>query len=292
MSIIPDLVKQDELLLANSLISTTGMIAAGIGLGIGGILVDKIGPKGGFYIDAVSFFISAILIFLIVRKIHLPRYKLSNISKEIVEVIQKSVATEIKEGLLYLFKLKNVREVVILWFILWAGLGSVYIVAIVFVQEMLKSMTGALGILATCLCAGLFFGSMLYGRFGHNISTYKAIFVSLISGGITLGLFATAISLYPSFPLAIILSSILGITLAPITIAANTLIHKCVDENMLGRSFASLEIFGHLAFVIFMLLAAKLAEFIPDLNILITVSVIFCLIGIIGLIKNWKVKYA
>ncbi|MFA5315425.1 MAG: MFS transporter, partial [Candidatus Omnitrophota bacterium] len=46
MSIIPDLVKADDLLLANSLVNTTGMVAAMLGFGLGGILVGMVGAQG------------------------------------------------------------------------------------------------------------------------------------------------------------------------------------------------------------------------------------------------------
>lgn len=290
MSIIPDIVKKEELLIANSLISTTGMIAAGIGLGLGGLIVDFLGPRGGFFLDAATFFISSTLIFFIVRKSSLPRYKITNVSKEIIEVVKKSVMSEIKDGLLYLFKLKQMKAVVAVWFILWAGLGSVYIVSIVFVQEALNSMTGILGLLATILCIGLFVGTIFYGKFGQGIPTFKAIFYSLTTAGIVLGAFASTLEVYPSFLIASILAFMLGFAISPITIVSNTLIHQFADEKMLGRTFTSLEITGHLAFLIFMLISAKIAENVARVNILIAVSIIFSIIGIFGIIKQGRSK--
>jgi predicted MFS family arabinose efflux permease len=65
MSIIPDLVEKKDLLMANSLVHTTGMIAAILGFGISGVLVEWMGAKSGFYLDSSSFLISGALIFLI-----------------------------------------------------------------------------------------------------------------------------------------------------------------------------------------------------------------------------------
>ena len=55
LSIIPDLVEKKDLLIANSLVNTTGMIAAILGFGISGVLVQWLGAKGGFYLDSLSF---------------------------------------------------------------------------------------------------------------------------------------------------------------------------------------------------------------------------------------------
>ena len=59
MSIVPLLVEEDQIFLANSLVSTTAMIAAVLGLGLGGFIVEKYGIKTAFIVDALTFFISS-----------------------------------------------------------------------------------------------------------------------------------------------------------------------------------------------------------------------------------------
>ena len=48
MSFIPELVDQENLLIANSLMTTTGMIAFALGASLGGFLIEKLGPRSGF----------------------------------------------------------------------------------------------------------------------------------------------------------------------------------------------------------------------------------------------------
>ncbi|MCK4882313.1 MAG: MFS transporter, partial [Candidatus Omnitrophica bacterium] len=47
MSIIPDIVDKEHLITANSLVTTTGMIAAVLGLGLGGLMIEKLGARNG-----------------------------------------------------------------------------------------------------------------------------------------------------------------------------------------------------------------------------------------------------
>jgi MFS family permease len=100
LSIVPDLVNKKNLLIANSLVNITGMIAFILGSGISGLLVEWFGPENSFYMDALSFFISGTLIFFIAEKAA-PAIDLKRLGEEIVEVIKKSVIREIKEGVLY-----------------------------------------------------------------------------------------------------------------------------------------------------------------------------------------------
>ncbi len=290
LSIIPDLVEGKDLLIANSLINITGMIAAVFGFGIAGVVVEWLGPKGGFYLDSLSFFISAFLIFLIARKA-VSSVNIRELTSHIVEVIRKSVFQEIKEGIIYFVKNRDIRFTASIMFLLWSALGSVYIVLIVFVQNTLHSVTKDLGFLIMFLGAGLFLGSLIYGRFGQRLSHYKAIFASLILSGIMLAIFSMGVHKYPSFPIAAILVFILGLSISPIMIASTTLIHKVSDNQMMGKTFSSLEIVMHLAFLLFMFISSILAEHIPKLNILIVVSIAFIILGIINLIFSRKMPW-
>ncbi len=179
LSIIPDIVHKDKLLLANSLTSTTMMIATIIGFGFGGIIVGRLGAEGGFYVDSVTYFISAIMVSFVALKLkeaartRPPREKLR-------KIIKKTVLGDIKEGIMYLKGHKDIRMVANTMFFLMAGAGAIYIIIIVFVQETLGSSTEHLGYLAMFLGAGLFLGSITYGRFGARLSKRKVINFGLI----------------------------------------------------------------------------------------------------------------
>ncbi|MDD4909723.1 MAG: MFS transporter [Candidatus Omnitrophica bacterium] len=293
MSIVPDLVEKDDLLLANSLVNTTGMIAAIMGFGIGGIVVEWLGARGGFMIDAFSFFISALLVFLISKKVnsHIRRESIGQVSKEIVEVIRKSVMQEFVEGIKYFFTQKDLRFTANMMFLLMAALGSVYVVVIVFVQSALQSATRDLGFLIMFLGTGLFIGSILYGKFGGRFSQRKVIFTSLCVSGIVLVNFTLSLRIIPHFFLAAAFSLALGISVSPIMIACNTIIHRVSDNQMMGKIFSSLEIVMHLAFLLFMLISSFLAEKIDSVWILMVVGIILTITGISGLNMRRKIEW-
>jgi len=290
LSIVPDLVDKKDLLMANSLVNTTGMIAAILGFGISGVVVEWLGAKSGFYLDSLSFLISGTLIFLIIKKAK-AHFSLKKVSQEIVEVIRKSALQEIKEGILYFIRNKDIRFTSGVIFILWSALGAVYVVLIVFVQKTLNSATKDLGLLIMFLGTGLFLGSLVYGRFGQRLSQYKTIFASLILSGMMLVIFAITIENYPYFLIAAMLSFLLGAVISPITIASNTIIHNVSDNQMRGKIFSSLEIIMHLGFLLFMFISSILAERFSKSLILVIVGCIFSILGIINLIYHRKISW-
>jgi predicted MFS family arabinose efflux permease len=290
LSIVPELVVKKDLLIANSLVNTTGMIAAILGFGVSGVLVEWLGAQSGFFMNGLTFLVSASLIFLIAKKPRAP-LNLKEVGREIVEVISKSVVQEIKEGILYFMQKKDIRFTAGIMFILWSALGAAYVVLIVFVQKTLHSATKDLGLLIMFLGIGLFVGSLVYGRFGHRFSHYKIIFVSLILSGMMLICFALAINRYPYFKIAAVLSFLLGILVSPIMIASNTIIHKVSDNDMMGKIFSSLEIVAHLGFLLFMFISSLLAERIPHLYILTAVGCLISILGAINLVINRKIPW-
>jgi predicted MFS family arabinose efflux permease len=289
-AIIPDLVEKEDLLIANSLVNITGMIAAIFGFGISGIVVEWWGAKSGLYLDALSFFISAVFIFLIAKKASASG-GIRKVGQEIVEVIRKSVFQELKEGILYFFRKKSIGFAAAVIFVLWSALGAVYVVLIAFVQKTLHSATKDLGLLIMFLGIGLFLGSLIYGRFGQRLSHYKIIFFSLILSGIMLAVFALVIHNYPYFVVAAGLSFLLGLLIAPIMIASNTIVHSASDNAMMAKTFSSLEIIMHLGFLLFMFISSVLAERFSHTLVLTTVGILVALLGFVNLVFRRKIPW-
>ncbi|MFH1338743.1 MAG: MFS transporter [Candidatus Omnitrophota bacterium] len=290
LSIVPELVRKENLLVANSLVNITAMIAAILGFGIGGLVVEWLGVKGGFYLNSAGFFISGIFIFSISQR-KICYLKFTQLSKEIVEVIRKSVIQEIKDGVVYFIKQKDVRFTGAILFFLGGALGAVYVVMIVFVQKTLQSATKDLGLLIMFLGLGLFLGSLVYGRFGHRVSHFKAICFSLIVSGLILVIFVLSLASYPRFLLAACLAVALGLAVSPIIISCNTLIHNASHNQMMGRVFSSLDVLMHFSFIVFMFLSSFLAERIAPNAILITVACLFVLLGVINLVFHRKIPW-
>lgn len=288
MCIIPDLVDKKNLMMANSLITTTGMVAFVMGCSVGGFIVDRFGARTGFLIDAATFFISGLLVFIIPDQLKFNRFNRRAIMKagrEMIADFKKSIFTEMKEGIQYLVNHREIRFIIAMLFILLAAAGAIYVVIIVFIQQSFQSITKDLGILAVFLGSGLFIGAILYGRFGKRFIWYKTIFCCLIVGGFMVMLFAWAVQTYPSLKIATFLALGMGIVVGPIFIAANTMIHVVTDASMRGKVFSTLEIVIHFAFLAALFVSSTLSEFIPRIWILTGVGGIFILVGLLGFVR-------
>lgn len=285
MSIIPDLVGESHLLMANSLVSTTGMIAFVLGCALGGLLVDHYGARNGFIIDGCTFFISGLFVFSIdlSRRLKVSKDRILEAGREWAGPIRQSVWSELREGFRYLTRQRELRFIIGTLFILLAAAGGVYVVIIVFIQKSFGSVTKDLGFLAVYLGAGLFLGALVYGRWGKRFAWHKTIFFCLGAGGMMLTVFAAAVHYYPNLIVAAFLAFLMGLITGPIFIAANTVAHLVSDEKMRGKVFSALEVVIHFAFLTAMLVSSILSEWIAEVWILTGIGVIFSAVGLIGL---------
>ena len=292
MAIIPELVTKDKLLVANTLADTTHMVGNVLGLVVAGILVNIrfIGPIGGFYIDAGTFFVSAALIGMMAQKEFVTRVAEDlKVTRQALEnSIRRSIFGEIKEGIVYLKKYSEMHFIVYVFFLLMAGLGAISCVIIVFIQESFKTATLDLGLIGLFLVGGLLLGALLYGRLGQKVEKKEAILASFIATGIALILFTFFVRRYPNVLVSGLLSGLIGMAASPIMTSVNTLTHETMPEEARGRTFSSIEAVIHLAFIVFMFTAAYAAKYVDRFWILIAVGMIFSVCGLFGIVLRLK----
>jgi len=276
MAFLPHVVEKQDIFMANSLISNTATVAAALGLGLGGILVEKYGLVTAFSLDAATFFISGVAIFLISTKGRgeFLAKDILDIGKNVVASVKKSFLHELKEGIGYIFKAKETKYAFKIFFFLYSYIGALYIVFIRFIQNTLDSVTKDLGFAAVGLGAGIFLGSLAYGRIAHKFSVKKVINWAVLLSSFFIIFFVIFLTVYPLTIYAVLLSFVLGAIISPVSIGVTALIHRESDENLLGKIFSGLEFTSHFGFLIAMLCASKLADIFSPFTTIISVGII------------------
>jgi len=292
MAIIPELVQGKSLLLANSLFSVTAMIAAVVGFGLGGIIVERWGTKAAFMIDACTFFVSAICILSMqfVEKKQFHAKDILDMGRDAILKVKNSFIYETKEGIKYILKSKETLYAARVMFVLFASIGSLYTVFIVFLQHTLSTITMDIGWLAVGAGGGLFFGSLVYGKLGAKIPIKHVINVSMLLASAFLCFFAYALKANPNKTFAFYSCVFLGVLISPIVIAVNTLIHKESENNFWGRIFSYIEVVIHLAFLAFMFTASYLAEKTSPFTVIVGVGILILAFSTINILASLMIR--
>jgi len=246
-AIIPNLVAKGRILNANAVINFVSRAATFLGMLIGGIIVDwqiwhkLIGIAGwtaAFILDAVTFAVSALLLY--VMKVRLPE-----IPKVAEHLEPKGFLMLLKGGLLNMWrellhavhliiKVRNLGFAMATLVLMVIAGSVIYILVIPTVQQEMAWGTSGVGYLAAIGAVGLLFGAYLMGIFGHHFDLKTLMLVCFILVGGTLVVFP----LLTNFLFFAIACLICGTAISPVFIGQDTLIHRDADEFVRGRIFS------------------------------------------------------
>lgn len=298
MAFIPQIAKKSEIFTANTIVATTAISAAVFGVGAGGVIVDSLGLKPAFYLDAATFFASAVFIFFIKQKKekHFSPNDIVILGRDVVESMRKSFRKELVEGVKYILATDETKYAFRTFLFLFSYLGALSTVYIRFIQDTLgasSEQVSEVAFIVLAVGAGAFLGSLIYGRFGDKIPIKRVINCSTLISSFFLIFLVAWIQHSPKLFSAILLSSCLGILLSPVLVGVNSLIHNTSEKSFLGRIFGSIESISHLGFLVAMFTSSFLADKIYFLNpftLIISASVIGSVLSIFFMISDAQNK--
>jgi len=176
-AILPTLIRDDQLVRANALISALGTIGAIFSAWLGGILVDRVEAghfdlHWNYRIDAMTFLASAVLLLLMN-----PR-RMRATSRGAVE----SVWTPLREGFRYVGQHRRVLTLIGLATVFWAAAGVVVSVVPALVREVFGGRFSDAGLYRGLIGAGLASGAALMSVIGPSMPLQLRVLAGLAGG--------------------------------------------------------------------------------------------------------------
>jgi dTMP kinase len=272
-SSIPDLVGKEEVMTANSMMSTSTYLTMALGtmlatviLGIAALvyklpLVSSITSAQNFQhtfafiLDALTFAVSAMLIFTIA----LPRRYQGRMPR----IPAKQFWNDFKEGLKFMYENPLTRAILGVMIIGFIGGGSLYILGAPFAQQVLNSVGSKFTLILTFLLFGVVVGAALAPWLSRYFPVSKWFGRAVLGFGLAMLVFAF-IDIYV-LSLVVIFAG--GLILGYLLVTAYTLLHKNLSEDVRGRVFAAFQTIMRtcmlLSMGIFALIASGFNQLIP-----------------------------
>jgi 1-acyl-sn-glycerol-3-phosphate acyltransferase len=270
-ALLPTLVRDDQLVRANAMISAMGTIGAIFSGWLGGKLVDlavagHFGLVWNYRLDAITFGISAVLLgFLSLRAVRV-----------VPHAALTGVWTPIRAGFRYVRQHRRVLQMILLGTVFWGAGGVIISVVPAIVKEVFGGTFSDAGMYRGLIAAGLALGAALMTLLGPALPTPLAVLVGLFGGGVwVLGLDAAFVFKLGRFFSAFCLVMI-GAHGAALLISITVVIQRLVPDSRRGRVFGV----SDMATTGAMVLATGLlgVPHIPNLDLYIPF-----LLGVIGL---------
>lgn len=232
-ALLPTLIRSDQLVRANGLISGLGIIATMISVALSGYLADRYVPTFAFRIDAVTFLMSAVFLLLI----NPPQRHVEDSKKK----EKNSPLKELADGFRYIRSHRHLKELLIIASLVWFCAPLVNSVIPAIVRDVYGGSYATISSYRVYLGAGFVFGAIVISVMGDALRSEIAITWGLLGISISILIFAFSVFL-PFDP--VVLSSIgaVGVALAGMFAVAvmasfDSLMQRTTADRYRGRVF-------------------------------------------------------
>ena len=292
-SVVPEVVNKENLVKANSLFAIGTYATLPIASIFFGLIADiKVpafissfgnGWSGSiiFLFDAVTFLVSAyLLIFLKTKKVN------TSIKAD------RFVLKELKEGLNYFFRNKEIRNITISISLSLFGAGALFILGHTFLTVDRGFTESSFGFMIASFGTGIVFSMVTFSYFVSSFSR-----VSFVIG---LCMLSTGISLYTAFIsddfLDILLSIFIsGVGTGGVYLLTISFLQASTDHKMRGRVFGNFYTIGRIALLLSFLTSGITANYLDKLlsgsgieAVLKISSLLIFISGVITFISSYK----
>ncbi|MBU0638705.1 MAG: MFS transporter [Planctomycetes bacterium] len=231
-AILPVLIRDDQLVRANAMISAMGTIGAILSAVIGGKLVDlaiagHFDIHWNYLLDALTFLFSAsLLIFLSLRR-----------SRYVRHARLQGVLTPLRDGFRYVRRHRRTLQLILLGTVFWAAAGVVVSVVPAVVRDVFGGKFSDVGLYRGLIAAGLATGAAVMTLVGPALPLRIGILSGLVGGAAWL----FALDAAYVFKLGRLLTGLclfgIGGAGAALLVTVKATIQRFVPDTHLGRVF-------------------------------------------------------
>ncbi len=268
-SVLPDVASDDELAAANSLMAISAFGSTAVGFAASGLIASAFPIAYAFYIDAVTFLISAVCVYLV----HIPQY--AGVGDTKVSTIFKNM----RIGFNFLTHTPILRSMFILFPLIGISFGLWNTLLLPFARQALNATEFEYGLQEAITSVGFVAGSLLMARLADRLHEGQWLTLSFVGMGFVLAIYSTLTSI----PLAFLLVIFSGFANAPSSITRNLLVQRYATRDMRGRVASLFFVTRDAAFILGMA-GAGLADYLGVRVMLLGAAILVLIPGGLALV--------
>jgi MFS transporter, DHA3 family, macrolide efflux protein len=268
-SVLPEVASDEELAAANSLMTISTVGSTTVGFAAAGLIASRLSIEWAFYLDAVSFLISAACIAAL---------QLAPIKREDTTTARVLI-DNLQAGLRWVRDTTPVRSLFLLFIPVFVLFGLHNSLVLPFSIQALNATEFEYSLIEGVFSVGFVLGSLLMARLADRLHEGQWITISLVGLAIANAVFALATVV----PIAIVVFVLGGAFNAPSYIGRQLLIQRNTVREIRGRVISAFLVTRDVAFIGGMA-AAGLADYFNVRWLLVVSAVLLLAIGLVSLI--------
>jgi lauroyl/myristoyl acyltransferase/predicted MFS family arabinose efflux permease len=318
-AVIPQVVADEHLMGANSLLNAAMMATIVIGPLGGGILVEKLGYKIGFLADSATYVVSAVCVSFItlrsVAEIRRARTRVpltrrtgragapgltrrpariateaAKLGREIAAPIEEEVEVigsayhglfaDLRHGFSLMRGSRSIVHSTVSLSAIMFVTGFMLVVCPVFVRNEMGVGTAGVGMLLSVAGVGMLTGSLIVGRFFHATPRRAIVALSFVLAGADIALIAGVESVQ-ALALGVFF---LGAFVAPPMVTSDTILQEAMPAEAVGKAFGFRDMIARAAFGVAGILSGVIVDVVGPRPILLVLSAVCIAYSIVALL--------
>jgi MFS family permease len=264
-AVLPEVATDEELAAANSWIMISSFGATSVGFALSGLLATAFDIDWAFWLDAVTFLLSAALLLTV---------KVGKIEAQ-EDTSVGVVVANLKEGVATLFGSPLLRNLLATGIPVYFSFGLWNVLLLPFAIDALHATEFEYGLQEGFTSVGFVVGSLMMAKWADRFREGSWIVIATVAMGLAGVLYGVATSIV----VAIVLVTVSGFFNAPSSIARRVLLQRHTPRELRGRVFSAFAVVRDVTFLIGIALAG-LADVIDVRILVVASSIVLILTGL------------
>ncbi len=231
MAVIPAIFTKEKILTATSLAETAENITEILGYALAGVLIMFIPIQTVFYLDSLTFLLSATLIFSMKFN-----FETQDKAERKFEIEGKPhIFQDILQGLVYIRKTKILAHTLLTYCLALLVFSGFNPLIFVYALDTLKTSTAGLGVLEASAAMGITLGSIAISFWGHRMNKQKLVLWGYFISGLTIMI----LGMFPIYIIALMGFFVAGVSNAMFLIPIVSIFQEETAAPMRGRVFSA-----------------------------------------------------
>lgn len=231
-AMLPTLIRDDQLVRANAMISTLGTIGGILSAVVGGLLVDwalagHYDLEWNYRLNALTFVASAVFLTGI----------LMSRSRAVPHDVPTGLWTPIREGFRYVRQHRRVLHIILLGTVFWGAAGVIISVVPAMVRDVFGGEFSDAGMYRGLIAGGLALGAAVLTLIGPALPIPLAVLVSVLGGAVWVAFLDVAVVFKLGRTLTALGLVMIGVHGAGILVTVMVVIQRFVPDSRRGRVF-------------------------------------------------------
>ena len=242
---LPNLLPEEDLPHANSLLQTIENVAWAVGPVLGGVLVAATGPDAAYWINAVTFLVSAALLAGIPDRL-----------LQSVQAVGRGYWTDLTDGFKLVMDSRALLTVLAAWNVVMLATAGANVAEVVLAKDTFDAGDFGYGLLVGVTGVGLALGSLLAGsQLEHRaLATVYATSIALVAVGMV------GAAAAPNVWVAAVCVAVAGVGNGAAVVCNALLVQRGAPDQLRGRAFTLLMSSNYVVLGIGMIAAGPLTN--------------------------------